>query len=191
MLTIRIFLRWAFRAASCLSAYPWGCILTLQGGIDYLFERRVNHTIAWLHCFVKCLKLYKLCDYLDQQQPKVSFVKQLKDALSRTVYISLYWLNIWDLCYELWTFSCYWLHFEETLKKNKVVFVDFWLIGADPAVHWLRQSLIAKEYSGKALIGKLDVDENPATAERFQVFSIQLWLSSRRQGNGAPCWIMC
>jgi thioredoxin 1 len=31
---------------------------------------------------------------------------------------------------------------------------------------------LAKEYSGKALIGKLDVDENPATAERFQVFSI-------------------
>jgi thioredoxin 1 len=31
---------------------------------------------------------------------------------------------------------------------------------------------LAKEYSGKVLVGKLDVDENPATAERFQVFSI-------------------
>jgi thioredoxin 1 len=31
---------------------------------------------------------------------------------------------------------------------------------------------LAKEYNGKVLIGKLDVDENPATAEKFQVFSI-------------------
>jgi len=31
---------------------------------------------------------------------------------------------------------------------------------------------LAKEYNGKILIGKLDVDENPSTAERFQVFSI-------------------
>jgi thioredoxin 1 len=31
---------------------------------------------------------------------------------------------------------------------------------------------LAKEYADKALIGKLDVDENPVTAQRFQVFSI-------------------
>jgi len=31
---------------------------------------------------------------------------------------------------------------------------------------------LAKEYSGKVLIGKLDVDQNPVTAEKFQVFSI-------------------
>jgi thioredoxin 1 len=31
---------------------------------------------------------------------------------------------------------------------------------------------LAREYAGKILVGKLDVDDNPNTAERFQVFSI-------------------
>jgi thioredoxin 1 len=64
-------------------------------------------------------------------------------------------------------------NFEETLKKNKVVFVDFWANWCGPC-RALAPTIaeVAKEYSGKALIGKLDVDENPATAERFQVFSI-------------------
>jgi thioredoxin 1 len=31
---------------------------------------------------------------------------------------------------------------------------------------------LAREYAGKTLVGKLDVDDNPNTAERFQVFSI-------------------
>jgi thioredoxin 1 len=31
---------------------------------------------------------------------------------------------------------------------------------------------LAKEYAGKVLVAKLDVDENPNTAEKFQVFSI-------------------
>lgn len=64
-------------------------------------------------------------------------------------------------------------NFGETLKKNKVVFVDFWANWCGPC-RALAPTIteVAKEYSGKALIGKLDVDENPATAEQFQVFSI-------------------
>jgi thioredoxin 1 len=31
---------------------------------------------------------------------------------------------------------------------------------------------LAKEYAGKILVAKLDVDENPKTAEKFQVYSI-------------------
>ena len=64
-------------------------------------------------------------------------------------------------------------NFEETLKKNKVVFVDFWANWCGPC-RALAPTIVelAKEYSGKVLIGKLDVDENPATAEKFQVFSI-------------------
>ncbi len=31
---------------------------------------------------------------------------------------------------------------------------------------------VAKEYSGRVLVGKLNVDENPKTAECFQVYSI-------------------
>jgi len=64
-------------------------------------------------------------------------------------------------------------NFEETIKKNNVVFIDFWAGWCGPcrALAPIIQEL-AKEYCGKVLVGKLDVDENPSTAERFQVFSI-------------------
>ena len=58
-------------------------------------------------------------------------------------------------------------------KNNKLVLVDFWANWCGPC-RALAPTIVelAKEYSGKVLIGKLDVDENPATAEKFQVFSI-------------------
>jgi thioredoxin 1 len=64
-------------------------------------------------------------------------------------------------------------NFEETIKKNSLVFVDFWANWCGPC-RALAPTIVelAKEYNGKILIGKLDVDENPSTAERFQVFSI-------------------
>jgi thioredoxin 1 len=64
-------------------------------------------------------------------------------------------------------------NFEQTIKNNKVVLVDFWANWCGPcrALAPTIQEL-AKEYNGKALVGKLDVDANTATAERFQVFSI-------------------
>ena len=57
------------------------------------------------------------------------------------------------------------------LRKTSWFLLIFGLIGVDRALAPTIVEL-AKEYSGKVLIGKLDVDENPATAERFQVFSI-------------------
>jgi len=64
-------------------------------------------------------------------------------------------------------------NFEETIKNNPIVFVDFWATWCGPC-RALAPTIdeIAQEYSGKVLIGKLDVDKNPSTAEKLQVLSI-------------------
>ncbi len=64
-------------------------------------------------------------------------------------------------------------NFDETINNNKLVFVDFWASWCGPC-RALAPTIteLAKEYQGKVLIAKLDVDENPDSAGRFQVFSI-------------------
>ena len=64
-------------------------------------------------------------------------------------------------------------NFSETVSKNPVVLVDFWAGWCGPC-RALAPTIeeLAKELAGKILVAKLDVDENPQTAEKFQVFSI-------------------
>jgi thioredoxin 1 len=64
-------------------------------------------------------------------------------------------------------------NFDEAIKSDKPVLVDFWaewcgpckMIG--PAVEEL-----ASDYEGKAVVGKLNVDENPEVTARYGVRNI-------------------
>jgi thioredoxin 1 len=64
-------------------------------------------------------------------------------------------------------------NFNETVVKHPLVLIDFWAAWCGPC-RALAPTIeeLANEYFGKILVGKLNVDDNPATAERFQVFSI-------------------
>ena len=64
-------------------------------------------------------------------------------------------------------------NFEETIKNNKIALIDFWAGWCGPC-RALAPTIeeLANDYSGRVLVGKLDVDESPKTAECYQVFSI-------------------
>jgi thioredoxin 1 len=68
-------------------------------------------------------------------------------------------------------------NFNEIVKKHSLVLIDFWAPWCGPC-RALAPTIeeLTKEYAGKVTIGELNVDENPETAEFFQVYSIPTML---------------
>ena len=65
-------------------------------------------------------------------------------------------------------------NFEEIVEKSSVpVLLDLWAAWCGPC-HMLAPTVdqLARELTGKVLVGKLNVDENKATAARFNVQGI-------------------
>jgi thioredoxin 1 len=63
--------------------------------------------------------------------------------------------------------------FDKIAKERPLALIDFWAAWCGPCKA-LEPTIeeLAGEYAGKVFVGKLNVDENPVTAERFQVYSI-------------------
>jgi len=64
-------------------------------------------------------------------------------------------------------------NFDEIINTDKPVLVDFWAEWCGPCkmIGPVVEEL-AGDYDGKAVVGKLNVDENPAVTARFGVRSI-------------------
>jgi thioredoxin 1 len=72
----------------------------------------------------------------------------------------------------------------EVMKASELVMVDFWAVWCGPCqmVAPIVDEL-AKEYTGKLKVLKLNTDENPEVAGRYQVMSIPTILFFK---NGRP-----
>ena len=64
-------------------------------------------------------------------------------------------------------------HFDEAVKKHSLILVDCWADWCGPC-RMIAPTVeeLAREYAGRVTVGKLNVDDNPQTAERFCVMSI-------------------
>ena len=68
-------------------------------------------------------------------------------------------------------------NFDEMVNKHSLALIDCWAPWCSPCLA-LTPTIeeLANEYAGKVLVGKLDVDKNPRTAEFFKIFSIPTML---------------
>ncbi|MCC7331108.1 MAG: thioredoxin [Flavobacteriales bacterium] len=62
---------------------------------------------------------------------------------------------------------------ENVLNSDKAVMVDFWAVWCGPCrmVGPIVEEL-ANEYQGKAIVGKLDVDNNPDISQKYAIRNI-------------------
>lgn len=62
---------------------------------------------------------------------------------------------------------------EEVIKSDLPVLVDFWAVWCMPCKMVAPVvAEVADEYAGKLKVGKLDVDNNPAVAQKYGIRSI-------------------
>jgi len=64
-------------------------------------------------------------------------------------------------------------NFDMILQSSRVVLIDFWAEWCNPCRMFLPiVAELAEEYKGKAIIGKVNVDEEGELAEKFGIMSI-------------------
>lgn len=64
-------------------------------------------------------------------------------------------------------------NFEDVISKNNVVFVDCWAPWCAPChIYEPIFNKVAEQYKDKAVFARLNVDENPRTADKYNVMNI-------------------
>ncbi|MEM1515110.1 MAG: thioredoxin [Candidatus Bathyarchaeia archaeon] len=68
-------------------------------------------------------------------------------------------------------------NFNETIRRNRLVVIDCWAPWCAPC-RMMTPIIdeLAREYSGKILFGKLNVNENQKTSVEYQIMSIPTFL---------------